>query len=323
MTGALGRDRQHVAGRAPGAGLDRRQRAGRDAAAAGAGDGVGHRTHDGGGHLDRSASWFVTRWVVASALGGPLLIAAISLAVIHDAASVLTELQTPNALRAFGSVLAVHAIGAVIGVGSRVGRRTADGVAAAAVAARRVPRGRRRGAGAGRALRCRDGRLDGRALVDDARPVRDHRLGVRAVQPDAAVGALRAERDRRHGGGRRRVQRARRAGHVQFVHGVRRRHSGAAGAGRGAVAAAGPGLGGAADRRGGVRCRGRAAVCATAAAAAARAGQAGRRGGRRGRWRWRCSATRAAAGWATSATSASTRPPSGPLSSCGSRASAR
>jgi hypothetical protein len=71
-----------------------------------------------------TASWFVTRWVVASALGGPLLIAAISLAVIHDAASVLTELQTPNALRAFGAVLAVHAIGAAIGVGSRVGRRT-------------------------------------------------------------------------------------------------------------------------------------------------------------------------------------------------------
>jgi uncharacterized protein DUF6350 len=69
-------------------------------------------------------SWFVIRWVVASALGGPLLIAAISLAVIHDAASVLTELQTPNALRAFGSVLAVHAIGSLIGVGSRVGRRT-------------------------------------------------------------------------------------------------------------------------------------------------------------------------------------------------------
>ena len=70
------------------------------------------------------SSWFVTRWVVASALGGPLLIAAISLAVIHDAASVLTELQTPNALRAFSGVLAVHAIGAAIGVGSRIGRRT-------------------------------------------------------------------------------------------------------------------------------------------------------------------------------------------------------
>jgi hypothetical protein len=70
-----------------------------------------------------TASWFVTRWIVASALGGPLLIAAIALAVIHDAASVITELQTPSALRAFASVLVVHAIGASIGVGSRVGRR--------------------------------------------------------------------------------------------------------------------------------------------------------------------------------------------------------
>lgn len=71
-----------------------------------------------------NSSWFVTRWVVASALGGPLLIAAILLAVIHDAASVITELQTPNALRAFCGVLAVHGIGAVIGVASKVGRRT-------------------------------------------------------------------------------------------------------------------------------------------------------------------------------------------------------
>ncbi|MGZ8801066.1 MAG: cell division protein PerM [Mycobacterium sp.] len=70
-----------------------------------------------------SASWFVTRWVVASALGGPILIAAICLAVIHDAASVLTDLQTPDALRAFASVLIVHVIGALLGVGSRVGRR--------------------------------------------------------------------------------------------------------------------------------------------------------------------------------------------------------
>jgi hypothetical protein len=68
-------------------------------------------------------SWFVIRWIVASALGGPLLIAAIALAVVHDAASVLTELQTPNALRAFAGVLAVHAIGAAIGVGSKAGRR--------------------------------------------------------------------------------------------------------------------------------------------------------------------------------------------------------
>lgn len=75
------------------------------------------------GATSPQGSWFVTRWVVASALGGPLLIAAISLAVIHDAASVLTKLQTPDALRAFGCVLAVHAVGAVIGVGSRIGRR--------------------------------------------------------------------------------------------------------------------------------------------------------------------------------------------------------
>src|SRR6478735_69761 len=75
-------------------------------------------------------SWFVIRWIVASALGGPLLIAAISLAVIHDASTVLTELQTPNALRAFAGVLSVHAIGAAIGVWSRAGTRlvTASGL---------------------------------------------------------------------------------------------------------------------------------------------------------------------------------------------------
>jgi hypothetical protein len=72
-------------------------------------------------------SWFVIRWIIASALGGPLLIAAIALAVIHDASSVLTELQTPSALRAFGGVAAVHGIGAAIGVGRQVGRRTLAG----------------------------------------------------------------------------------------------------------------------------------------------------------------------------------------------------
>jgi len=69
------------------------------------------------------ASWFVVRWIVASALGGPMLIAAMALAVIHDASSVLTELQTPNALRAFTGVLGVHLFGALLGVGSRVGPR--------------------------------------------------------------------------------------------------------------------------------------------------------------------------------------------------------
>lgn len=69
------------------------------------------------------SSWLVIRWVIASALGGPLLVTAIALAVIHDASSVITELQTPNALSAFTSVLVVHALGAAIGVWSRVGRR--------------------------------------------------------------------------------------------------------------------------------------------------------------------------------------------------------
>jgi hypothetical protein len=73
--------------------------------------------------VSRGSSWFVIRWVVASAIGGPLLMTAIALAVIHDASSVLVELQTPSALRAFGGVLAVHLAGALIGVGLRVGRR--------------------------------------------------------------------------------------------------------------------------------------------------------------------------------------------------------
>ena len=69
------------------------------------------------------SSWIVVRWVFASALGGPLLMAAIALAVIHDASSVITELETPSPLRAFANVLVVHAIGAAMGVWSRVGRR--------------------------------------------------------------------------------------------------------------------------------------------------------------------------------------------------------
>ena len=116
-----------------------------------------------------TASWFVIRWIVASALGGPLLIAAIALAVIHDAASVLTELQTPNALRAFVGVLAVHGIGAV----DR--RRLADrapavgGVAAARRGWRLAARRGGRSARAVRAVRRGHRRLAGRALGHDAR----------------------------------------------------------------------------------------------------------------------------------------------------------
>jgi hypothetical protein len=76
-----------------------------------------------------STSWFVIRWIVVSALGGPLFVTAISLAVIHDAASVITELQTPNALRAFAGVLVVHVIGAEVGVRSRVGRQVLSAAA--------------------------------------------------------------------------------------------------------------------------------------------------------------------------------------------------
>lgn len=75
--------------------------------------------------LAPTTSWYVIGWVIASALAGPLLMTAISLAIIHDASTVLTQLQSPNALRAFGCVLGVHSVGAVIGVVMRVGRRIA------------------------------------------------------------------------------------------------------------------------------------------------------------------------------------------------------
>ena len=73
-----------------------------------------------------AASWFVARWIIGSAVGGPLLIAAVSLAIVHDAASVITDLQTPNALQAFVLVLLIHGIGALIGVGSRLGHRVIE-----------------------------------------------------------------------------------------------------------------------------------------------------------------------------------------------------
>lgn len=69
------------------------------------------------------ASWRVLRWIVAAAVGGPLLVAALALAVVRDAASVITALQTPNAMRAFAGVLVVQGLGALIGVGRRIGPR--------------------------------------------------------------------------------------------------------------------------------------------------------------------------------------------------------
>ena len=73
-------------------------------------------------------SWFVIRWIIASALGGPLLIAAVCLAVVHDAASVINVLQTPNALAAFCCVLVVHGLGVLAGVGPRLAPRALSGV---------------------------------------------------------------------------------------------------------------------------------------------------------------------------------------------------
>ncbi len=75
-------------------------------------------------------SWFVIRWIVASAIGGPLLLAAVALAVVHDAASVITDLQTPNALRAFFGVAAVHGLGALIGVWPQIGTRVTAAIGA-------------------------------------------------------------------------------------------------------------------------------------------------------------------------------------------------
>ena len=68
-------------------------------------------------------SWFVIRWIIAAAVGGPLFLTAVTLAVVHDAASVLTDLQTPNALRAFVSVAVVAGLGAIVGVWPVIGPR--------------------------------------------------------------------------------------------------------------------------------------------------------------------------------------------------------
>ncbi|MBY6709430.1 hypothetical protein HQ308_21805 [Rhodococcus sp. BP-241] len=53
-------------------------------------------------------------WVVGAAIAGPLAMAAVMLAMIHDASTVIA-LSTPNALATFGWVILVHGIGAAIG----------------------------------------------------------------------------------------------------------------------------------------------------------------------------------------------------------------
>ncbi|MGV9857627.1 cell division protein PerM [Gordonia sp. NPDC003425] len=54
--------------------------------------------------------------VACAAVGGPLLITAMSLAVVMDGSSDL-QVQSPNALLAFGCTLAVHGVAAALGIG--------------------------------------------------------------------------------------------------------------------------------------------------------------------------------------------------------------
>ncbi|MGW0172875.1 cell division protein PerM [Rhodococcus sp. NPDC003322] len=60
-------------------------------------------------------------WVLGAAVAGPLVVTAIALAVVADAASVIA-LSTPNPLSAFAWVAAVHLTGAGIGIGMRLWR---------------------------------------------------------------------------------------------------------------------------------------------------------------------------------------------------------
>ena len=40
-----------------------------------------------------NGAWFVLRWIAAAAVGGPVFLTAVALAVVHDAASVITVLR--------------------------------------------------------------------------------------------------------------------------------------------------------------------------------------------------------------------------------------
>ncbi|UGT39021.1 DUF6350 family protein [Nocardia yamanashiensis] len=57
-------------------------------------------------------------WIAGAAVGGPLLITAVCLAVADDASGV-TPLQAPDTLSAFAWVIALHLAAAVAGIGSR------------------------------------------------------------------------------------------------------------------------------------------------------------------------------------------------------------
>ncbi|MEU0539491.1 DUF6350 family protein [Nocardia sp. NPDC005978] len=64
-------------------------------------------------------------WIAGAAVGGPLLITAICLAVADDAAAVV-PLQPPNTLSAFGWVIGLHLLAVLFGVGARHWRDFAE-----------------------------------------------------------------------------------------------------------------------------------------------------------------------------------------------------
>ncbi|WP_040812803.1 cell division protein PerM [Nocardia concava] len=64
-------------------------------------------------------------WVVGAAVGGPLLITAVCLAVADDASAVVA-LQPPDTLAAFGWVLGLSVLAAAVGIGSQRWRDLAD-----------------------------------------------------------------------------------------------------------------------------------------------------------------------------------------------------
>ncbi|MFE3724557.1 DUF6350 family protein [Nocardia sp. NPDC059154] len=64
-------------------------------------------------------------WVLGAAVGGPLLITAVCLAVAEDAAAVVS-LQPPDTLAAFAWVLGLNLLAALVGIGARRWRDFAD-----------------------------------------------------------------------------------------------------------------------------------------------------------------------------------------------------
>ncbi len=68
-------------------------------------------------------------WVLAAAIGGPLAVTVVTLAVVKDA-SASNALAPPDTLLAFGWVVVLHGCAAAAGVLARTWRRVADGAGA-------------------------------------------------------------------------------------------------------------------------------------------------------------------------------------------------